>query len=205
MTQPSFVLRWLRGLGVILALVGLISQGTAGAQTSLIDLRKAADQDDAIAQYLLGQMYASGKGVPEDFTQAAIWFLKAAYQGHANAQYTLGLNYATGRGVPADDAQAVTWYRKAANQGHANAQYNLAFMYATALGVPQDDVEALKWQNLAVFMSRGDDKKRHANGRDVLKERMTRAQLAEAQRRATEWQAAFEKKQLDSAVDLEEE
>ena len=178
---------------------------TTTAATELESLQQRADQGDADAQVTLGFMYYTGNGVPEDFTQAAIWFLKAAYQGNALAQYTLGDMYANRTSAAEDDAEAVTWYRKAADQGHANAQYNLGFMYATGSGVPRDDVEALKWQNLAVFMSRGDDKKRHANGRDVLKERMTRAQLAEAQRRATEWQAAFEKKQLDSAVDLEEE
>jgi hypothetical protein len=38
-------------------------------------------------------MYASGRGIAKDDTQAVYWFRKAAEQGHAKAQYNLGLMY----------------------------------------------------------------------------------------------------------------
>ena len=62
-------------------------------------LRPLADQGVVLAQFSLGMMYANGKGVPQDLTQAANWFRKAADQGNADAQANLGAMYAKGKGV----------------------------------------------------------------------------------------------------------
>ena len=50
MTQRRSVTRWLGALGVILSVVGLGSQGTTSAQTSLVATRQSADQGDIAAQ-----------------------------------------------------------------------------------------------------------------------------------------------------------
>jgi TPR repeat protein len=39
-------------------------------------------------------MYHEGKGVPQDFAEAARWYRRAADHGHAMAQYNLGTCYA---------------------------------------------------------------------------------------------------------------
>jgi uncharacterized protein len=108
-------------------------------------LRPLADQGVVLAQFSLGLMYANGKGVPEDSTQAANWFRKAADQGNADAQANLGAMYAKGKGVSQDSIQAVDWFRKAADRGNADAQASLGWMYATGQGVPQDFVQAVQW------------------------------------------------------------
>ena len=91
--------------------------------------------------------------------------------------------YANGRGVPEDDVEAVRWYRLAAEQGYANAQFLLGVMYSNGLGVPEDDVLAYMWYNLAA--AQGDE---NAPGlKDTLAQRMTREQIAEAQRLSREW------------------
>lgn len=41
------------------------------------------------ASYLLGQMYASGRGVEQDSEQAVYWYQKAASQGHKEARTAL--------------------------------------------------------------------------------------------------------------------
>jgi uncharacterized protein len=82
-------------------------------------LRPLAEQGDADAQNILGLMYYSGQGVPQDYAAAATWFLKAAEQGDTDAQYDLGVMYAKGEGVRQDYAAAVSWYRKAAERGKA--------------------------------------------------------------------------------------
>src|ERR1700730_15290630 len=51
---------------------------------------KAADQGDAVAEFLLGNQYANGKGVPQDYSEAMIWFQRAAEQGHPVAKLYLG-------------------------------------------------------------------------------------------------------------------
>ena len=38
---------------------------------------------NAVAQARLGWMYEKGEGVPQDYAQAAAWYLKAAEQGNA--------------------------------------------------------------------------------------------------------------------------
>ena len=114
------------------------------AAQALADLRVSAE-----AQFILGGMYVTGRGVPQDDAEAVAWYRRAAEQGHALAQSNLGAMYDQGRGVPQDDAEAVAWYRRAAEQGHALAQSNLGAMYDQGRGVPQDDAEAVAWYRRA--------------------------------------------------------
>ena len=118
-----------------------------------------------------------------------------AEQGDADAQYNLGFVYDTGLGVPQDYTEAAAWYRLAADQGHTDAQHNLGVMYSTRRGVPQDDVEAHRWANLAAARATGDDREQYTEARDNLAKQMTPAQLAEAQKLAREWHAAFDARQ----------
>ncbi len=119
--------------------------------TALREVRPLAEQGNASAQFLLGNMYYGGIGVPQDFAEAMKWFRKADEQGYAEAQFFLGSWYHVGGGlgVPEDYAEAVKWYRKAAEQGHAKAQYNLGIMYDNGQGVSQDYAEAVKWRRKA--------------------------------------------------------
>ena len=119
---------------------------------------------------------------------------RAAEKGDANAQFGLAARYAWGQGVPQDYAQAVFWSRKAAEQGHADAQYNLGSMYGRGQGVPQEYVEAHKWRNLAAARASAKNQKEYAETRDALAKLMTPQQIAEAQKRASDWLAAFEAK-----------
>ena len=107
----------------------------------------------------------------------------AAEQGDAWAQFALGNRYDQGEGVPQDYGAAVEWYRRAAAQGIATAQTNLGVKYAQGEGVPEDDTLAHMWFNLAG--ASGHKKAREA--RDVVAQRMTPAQRAQAQRLAREW------------------
>ncbi len=88
-----------------------------------------------------------------------------------------------GRGVPQDYREAAKWYRKAADQGDALSQTFLGLMYRHGQGVAQDYVQALMWYNLAAAQG----EKRARKWRVNLTEKMTPAQIAEAQRLAREW------------------
>jgi TPR repeat protein len=144
--------------------------------------RLLADQGDATAQGNLGSMYAHGEGVTQSFAEAAKWFRLAADQGNATAQYKLGCLY-DACGLTQDYAQAVRWYRRAADQGLAVAQFGLGTMYETGQGVPQDYVLAHMWFNLSAAQGN----QAAALTRDDLANRMTRAQIVEAQKLAREW------------------
>jgi TPR repeat protein len=68
----------------------------------------------ARAQTMLGFMYESGQGVPQDYDAAAYWYRVAAEQGDVTAQSLLGLMYDKGHGVPLDDVAAYKWLNLAA-------------------------------------------------------------------------------------------
>ena len=180
-------------LAAVVLTLGLVGSMSTHAQTpdeTIAELRALAEQGDASAQSNLGLMYATGKGVPQDDAEAVRWYRLAAEQGHAEAQATLGAMYAIGRGVPQDDVEAVRWVRLAAEQGHAEAQGALGAMYMNGRGAPQDDETAHVWLNLAASRSTGEQRDEYVEARDAVAERMTREQLAEAQRRAREWEEA---------------
>ena len=50
---------------------------------------KAAEQNDANAQYNVGWCYKKGEGVAENLERAVEWWTKAAGQGFENAQEVL--------------------------------------------------------------------------------------------------------------------
>ena len=98
--------------------------------------------------------------------------------------------YRDGRGVPQNEAEAVRWYRLAAEQEDDMGQFNLGSSYAEGRGVRQDDVQAHMWFNLATSRGSSEVTNRAVNVRDQLTNRMTPADLSEAQRLAREWDAA---------------
>jgi TPR repeat protein len=151
--------------------------------TALKEFRALAKKGDAPAQYNLGNMYRQGHGVPQDDAEAAKWYGKSAEQGLADAQLNLGYLYQNGKGVSQDYAEAVRWYRKSAEQRNQKAQFNLGLMYSSGQGVPQDFVLAHMWFNLAGVFGSTDAREL----RDLTAEKMTSAQIAEAQKLAREW------------------
>ena len=147
-------------------------------------LRALAEKGHADSQYKLGVAYDEGLGVSKDYTEAFKWFRLAAEQGHAHSQFRVGDMYTSGNGIAKSDAEAVKWFRKAAEQGLANAQGILGIMYAKGQGMPQNYVLAFMWLHLATEGRQG-----AAQFRDAVGERMTAAQIAEAQKLAREWKA----------------
>ena len=88
--------------------------------------RKAAEQNHAAAQAVLGYLYERGDGVKADPAEAAKWYRKAAEQNHSDGLFNLGRAYEHGIGVSKDLAQARTYYSKAAAAGSRDAPAALA-------------------------------------------------------------------------------
>ncbi len=142
----------------------------------------------ALAQTNLGVRYAKGEGVPQDHAEAVKWYRKAAARGHAKALYNLGVMYDIGQGVTQDYARAAKWYHMAAGRGYAIAQSNLGLMYSSGQGVTQDYVQAHIWLNVAASsFPPGKDRDKAVKYRDIVAEKMTPAQISEAQKLAREW------------------
>ena len=154
-TRSSFVAAL--ALGLMLAADGLAGprEDAAAAMqqrdylTALRLYRSLAEQGDAEAQVVLGEVHAGGKILPKDDAEAVRWFRMAAEQGNARAQAHLGFMYVYGRGVPKDEALALEWTRKSADQGHPGGQNGLSWLYFNGIGVPKDVAEALKWMRMA--------------------------------------------------------
>ena len=79
-----------------------------------------AEKGDARAQNSLGFMYLKGKGVEQDYKEAAKWTHKSAEQGLALAQHNLGWMYYNNE-VQGDDVTAYAWWNIAAANGNKDA------------------------------------------------------------------------------------
>jgi len=94
---------------------GLLEYGIAayakGQYATAIRLwRRLAGHGSADAAYNLGWMYETGKGVPQDYREAAAWYRMAATQGDAAAQAKLGAMYKNALGLPRDLVEAYVWF-----------------------------------------------------------------------------------------------
>ena len=114
---------------------------------ALEEIRPEAEAGDPRAQYLMGVMYAHGKGVERDNFEAARWYEKAARNGETRAAFNLGFMLLNGVGETnqSDPAAAAKWLSVAAQAGNLTAQYLLGEMYLTGRGVPRDLEAALTW------------------------------------------------------------
>ena len=136
-----------------------------------------AEKGSPVAQSILGFLYHHGRGVEQDFKEAAKWFRKAAEQGNAVSQFNLGLMYEKGRGVERDFKEAVKWFQKAADQGAAEAQALLGALYAEGRGVMEDNVTAYAWVNIAAVNGLANGKK----FKDLIAKKMTAEQITKAE------------------------
>lgn len=119
----------------------------------------------------------------ERLDEAVAYYQQAGLQGHPLAQKSLGFAYANGLGVTQDYAKSAQWHLMAADQGDSDAQRNLGYLYAGGQGVGQDIVQAHMWYNIAAAHGSAGA----AKNRDLLADRMTDSQIAEAERRALAW------------------
>ena len=163
---------------------GICYDQTQGSEINFNNCRTAAEQNDATAQYFLGQMYRKGEGVDKNAGEALRWYRKAAEQGNAPAQYNLGWMYDAGEGVAQDVSEAVKWYRKAAENGDKYAPFNLGVMYYTGSVVPKDPVNTHFWFDIAIL--NGNEK--GAKWRNKIAPKMSPEQIAEAKQLVDDWQ-----------------
>jgi hypothetical protein len=160
----------------------------------LADIKAAAESGDPQAQDKLGDAYLAHS----DFENAVTWYRRSAPAGIANSQYQLAgllLVWAGSFTVPAGTRaahtdEALPWLLKAAAQRHLHAELDLAQLYQDGKYLKQDLPEAYKWYSLAmegklsdVFVATG------TSSRDALILKMSQAQLAEGNRRVSEFLA----------------
>jgi len=116
-----------------------VSLRTGDVSTAMSLLRKAADQDNPLAQARLADLLHSA----EFDAEALALYRRSAAQGEAAGEFGLGRMYADGAGVPRDPGAALEWYRKAEGKDYWPALDALARAYRSgALGLAKDAAHA---------------------------------------------------------------
>ncbi|MDQ7078678.1 MAG: SPOR domain-containing protein [Robiginitomaculum sp.] len=129
--------------------VPAIAQSVSGAQ--IANRMAKAQAGDKREQFLMGLMYQRGKGVAQDYNQAAFWYGKSAAQGFALAQVSLGRLYDKGLGVEQSYEEALQWYYQAAKNGNADAMYFVGSMAYNGDGIAADPNMAMQWFQKAAY------------------------------------------------------
>jgi len=112
--------------------------------------RKAALQNHADAQYMLGCCYEHGVGVTKNNTTAITWYRKAANNGNVMAQNRLAkcyLCYELGRSLNVHEA--IRWITKAGSLANPDLLYAIGECYESGIVVPCDNDVALDWYKRA--------------------------------------------------------
>ncbi len=113
---------------------------------ALESFMSGASKGNADAQYMLGRMYYSGKGVDRDCKEAVKWYQKAIDQNHADAMAWMSDVYVEKKcGDEVDYDKALSLIRRSIELGSAYGMNNLGYMYLKGYGVAQDYQEAVKW------------------------------------------------------------
>jgi uncharacterized protein len=203
MVEKLLSARWNALLAIaIVACATLSVSRTAGSQqTGAQDAAKQqvgidpallakANAGDAAAQVAVGESYAAGKGVAQDYKAAAAWYQKAADKGDLGGEIHLASLYRDGgKGFPRDMAQAAAWYQKAADQGDVTAQATMGTLYSMGQGVGQSYAESYYWWDLAAAV-KGPKQEQYAANRQMMGAHITADELAAVQEREAAWKAA---------------
>jgi TPR repeat protein len=106
--------------------------------TALDQATKRAQQNDAKAMTMLGELYAQGLGVGRDDSKAAQWYKMAAAQNDRDAMFALAMFNLEGRAGQSSREEGARLLDAAAKLGHAVAAYDLGLLYLQGQQFPQD-------------------------------------------------------------------
>jgi len=112
-------------------------------------IRSSAEQGFIHGMAALGNLYMTGKYVPQDFGQAMHWLQLAALNNDSDAERDIGVCYEMGFDGTTNYGVAATWYRKAAEHTNFVAMKDLGVLYMNGTGVPKDYETAKYWLKLA--------------------------------------------------------
>ena len=157
----------------------MFAQGVIwGDETSDIDLENLelamryllmlAKHDNAEAMNKLGAMYFEGRGVEQDYTTAAQWYVNAADRGCSLAMSNAGYCFYYGNGVDVDYEKAYLYFSKAAMLGEWDAINKFGDMYRDGKYVKEDKKTAFE------IYTRGNEVIPHESRVDAYPENLLR-------------------------------
>ena len=119
-------------------------------------LEPIADEDHMEAQFLLADIYITGKLGAIDNDAGVNWLTRAAKNGHVRAASMMGVRYFNGDGVEIDHEKAATYLKAAAVAKNTKAQLLMGFLHFHGKGVEQDDNIAARYYYAAALNDEAD-------------------------------------------------
>jgi len=173
-------------IGAMSAYANLCAEGADGPQSFAEAMqwwKTAAEAGSAEGALNVAIMYLEGEGIAANGEEAVRWLRRAADQGSTQAAARLGPMAMMKRAGLSPGVDCTRWLQIAADAGDAPSMLNLGMVLFHGTGTQPDLLEAYKWFTLA--SERG-----MIDGRTPLRAKMTKIQIAEAEGRASEWNAA---------------
>ena len=172
--------------------LGVLYESQKNFSEALTWYIKSAEQNYALAQNELGNVYLDGRvGVEKDLSKSFAWYQKAADNGYFDAINNLGYMYDTGKGTEKNQLKASQLYELAASKGSIRAMYNLGLSYKNGDGVEKNMIQAYKWLDLARYYT-GTSKDMNLKWTirkelDKLTSIMSPSEINEAKELGTQW------------------
>ena len=130
----------------LLVVVVFITEISAANADMVFDFQmKLAQKGNAEAQFKVGEMYESGRGVEKNMIEAKRWINKAAAQGNQAAGYKLLYYDLQKNGVTKDNKTKLGDLQDAARDGDGYAQYYVGLMHSRGVGLKKSSNSALDW------------------------------------------------------------
>ena len=127
------------------------------ADQVIVYLESMAEKNVSRAMLLLGNIYYTGKGVPQSYKEAAKWYEMAAEGLESYGLCNLGYCYYYGRDMDVNYKRAYECFSLSAYMRNPNAMYKLGDMYFYGYHVEEDKNAAYYWYCEALDNLDGED------------------------------------------------
>lgn len=160
---------------------------------AIFNLRPAAENGDARAMILLGNMYMEGHGVAQDTKEAWGLYHSAALKDNTDGMVAVATLYQTGNGVPTNTPLAVGWFERAARLGDMDAALIYAIhMYQGSHGkdydIKPDHEASYRWFKIVAAHSKNPKQVKAAQfSADRIAKTLTHDELVSGDREVANW------------------
>ena len=118
-------------------------------------IRKAAEAEIPLANYICGYLCEHGVGLSKDSAEAAVFYERSARRGVVQGQLRWGMLLIEGKHVSRNAVEGESWLRKAALAGEPEAANVVGDLYAHELDLPPNFLEAATWYRHAAERTHG--------------------------------------------------
>ncbi len=192
----------------LLVVVVFLTEMSGAKADMVFDFQmKLAEKGNAEAQFKVGEMYETGRGVEKNLIEAKRWISKAAAQGNQAAGYKLLYYDLQNNGVTADNKDKLAELQNAAKSGDGVAQYYVGLMHSRGVGLRKNSTVALDWLGKAslVGVTAAETEIAHIN--ESRQQAQLRAKQEAAEKARADAQAkrqAEERKKLEAQKQAEQ-